>query len=320
MTQGRRTTTADIARAAGVSRATVSYVLNNTSNSGIPPHTAARIKKIAQDLNYVPSAAARILRSGSSNLVLGILPSWDLGPTYPQIFSCIGERLRQLGYGFVLHSHDADNMQIESLLKFVTPCMVVTLQALSASQKKGLKAAGIPYVLIDLAAFVGLAGTTQIDFLSAQGRTKMLYVLPEHYLPDALVSPRITAMQKQVSILGLPPLSVVRLPYTAAGIAALQRELVQGESSDYGICAHTDEVASFIYTMLGIDSFGPGKLGLMGVGNRPISNIGLTTVRLDVEYWANIWLAPLLRSLALEAASEPGAEPPLMAVEARRSA
>src|SRR5690606_14455270 len=98
MTMRRRTTTADIARAAGVSRATVSYVLNKTSNSGIPKHTSARIRKIAQELNYVPSAAARILRSGTSNLVLGILPSWDLGPTYPQIFSKIGEHLSDLGY------------------------------------------------------------------------------------------------------------------------------------------------------------------------------------------------------------------------------
>lgn len=320
MTQGRRTTTADIARAAGVSRATVSYVLNDTSNSGIPPHTAERIKKIAQELNYVPSAAARTLRSGSSNLVLGILPSWDLGPTYPQIFSCMGEALRELGYGFVLHSHDADNMQIESLLKFVAPCMVVTLQALPAAQKKVLKSAGIPHVLIDLAEFVALAGTTQIDFLYAQGRTRMLYVLPDHYLPDALVSPRIAAMQEQLNTLGLPPLQVVRLPYTAAGIDTLQRELIQGEPADYGICAHTDEVASFIYTMLGIDRFGPGKLGLMGVGNRPISNIGLTTVRLDVEYWADIWVAPLLRNLGQDVAPEPGEEQAVMAVEARRSA
>lgn len=319
MTMRRRTTTADIARAAGVSRATVSYVLNKTSNSGIPKHTSARIRKIAQELNYVPSAAARILRSGTSNLVLGILPSWDLGPTYPQIFSKIGEHLSDLGYGFVLHSFGTDHFNIQDLLKFVAPCLVVTLQELTDAQKKTLESAGIPYLLIDLAAFVGLAGTAQIQYLHAQGRTRMLYVLPDHYLPDALVSPRVACMQKRARELGLDEPVVLRLPYTSEGIADFERKHLTGDLSQYGICAHTDEVASFIYTMLGIEKFGIGKLGLIGVGNRPISNIGLTTVRLDVEYWANIWMMPLLQALAEPIADELAAEHN-MAIERRHSA
>lgn len=294
MRKNKRTTTTDIARAAGVSRATVSYVLNNTPNNGIPIRTSEKIKKIAQELNYVPSAAAKILRSGSSNLILGILPSWDLGPTYPQIFTQMGEHFSALGYCFVLHSIMNDDLAIENLLNHVSPCLIVSLQPLSEIQNKTLAAAGIPHQLIDLDAFTSLAGVTQIEYLYSRGFNRIVYVLPNHSLPKALVSTRVAAMQKRVQELGLDKLIVTHLPYTSDGIATFMHKYLSCTNPINGICAHTDEVASFIYTMLGIEKFAEGKLGLIGMGNRPISNIGLTTVRLDVDYWANTWIQPLL--------------------------
>lgn len=320
MKPNKRTTTADIARAAGVSRATVSYVLNKTPNNGIPDHTSQKIRKIAQDLNYVPSSAARILRSRSSKLVLGILPSWDLGPTYPQIFAKMGDHFSELGYGFVLHSLMNDDLGIENLLNYVSPCLVVTLQPLTAAQSKTLSAAGIPHQLIDLDAFTSLAGATQVQYLHAQGYDRMVYVLPQHSLPDALVSSRVAAMKTQAHELGLEGPAVAHLPYSADGIAAFEQQHLAGATAVNGICAYTDEVASFIYTMLGIEKFGHGRLGLIGVGNRPISNIGLTTVRLDVEYWAEIWMGPLLAVLGESATNLAPPSTPTMIIERRQSA
>src|SRR5690606_10765567 len=244
---------------------------------------------------------------------------WDLGPTYPQIFAEMGERLSELGYGFVLRSSGAERFDLEDLLKYVAPCLVVTLQELSEEQAQTLAAAGIPHLLIDLAAFVSLVGVTQIQYMHAQGRTRMLYVLPDHFLPDVLVTPRIMANQQKAQELGLQEPEVIRLPYTASGIADFERKLRTATPKDCGICAYTDEVAAFIYTMLGIDKFGPGKFGLIGVGNRPISNIGITTVRLDVDYWANAWVAPLLQTLQ-ESTEPSGPAEYTMLIERRPSA
>jgi LacI family transcriptional regulator len=57
-------TQTDIARIAGVSRATVSYVLSDSSGSQIKvsEHTAQRILQVAKDLGYEPNAAAQSLR------------------------------------------------------------------------------------------------------------------------------------------------------------------------------------------------------------------------------------------------------------------
>ena len=50
----RRVTSADVAHEAGVSRATVSYVLNDTPHQKIPEHTRRRVLEAAARLGYTP--------------------------------------------------------------------------------------------------------------------------------------------------------------------------------------------------------------------------------------------------------------------------
>lgn len=57
-----RVTSADVAREAGVSRATVSYVLNDRPGRSIPEATRERVRTAAARLDYVPDQRARALR------------------------------------------------------------------------------------------------------------------------------------------------------------------------------------------------------------------------------------------------------------------
>src|SRR5207302_10665646 len=66
----RPPTSADVARLANVSRATVSFVLNNVWDSRVSEETQERVMKAAEELGYVPHAIARSLRAGRSNLVI----------------------------------------------------------------------------------------------------------------------------------------------------------------------------------------------------------------------------------------------------------
>src|SRR5580693_2754833 len=68
----RRITSSDIARAAGVSQTTVSFVLNKTEGTSISAKTKARVLSAAEALGYVPNSAARTLVSGRS-YTLGLL-------------------------------------------------------------------------------------------------------------------------------------------------------------------------------------------------------------------------------------------------------
>lgn len=64
----------DVAKLAGVSRTTVSFVLNDVPGVKISPETRQRVLEAARELNYYPTAAARSLASGKTHrigLILG---------------------------------------------------------------------------------------------------------------------------------------------------------------------------------------------------------------------------------------------------------
>jgi DNA-binding LacI/PurR family transcriptional regulator len=64
----------DVAKLAGVSRTTVSFVLNDVPDVKISQETRQRVLEAARELNYYPTAAARSLASGKTHrigLILG---------------------------------------------------------------------------------------------------------------------------------------------------------------------------------------------------------------------------------------------------------
>ncbi|MGW4569051.1 LacI family DNA-binding transcriptional regulator [Streptomyces sp. NPDC004561] len=94
-------TSADVARLAGVSRATVSYVLNNTSAVRISEPTRRRVREAARELGYVPHAAARTLRAGHSRMVLMPAPAIPVGPLYSKFLNELQWALGRLDYTVV---------------------------------------------------------------------------------------------------------------------------------------------------------------------------------------------------------------------------
>ena len=59
--QKKRPTQQDVARLAGVSQATVSYVLNNRATVSVPPETRARVVAAMQELGYSDERIRKIL-------------------------------------------------------------------------------------------------------------------------------------------------------------------------------------------------------------------------------------------------------------------
>jgi len=96
---GRRVTQRDIAQLVGVSRSTVSRVLNNDLEGGIniPAETRQRILAAARVLGYAPHAVARSLRSGLTS-VIGILIPDCRNPHFWAIFRGAEAAAREHGY------------------------------------------------------------------------------------------------------------------------------------------------------------------------------------------------------------------------------
>lgn len=65
----KKATVKDVAREAGVSVATVSYIMNNRTDQKISDATRKKVLQIANLLNYSPSHAAKTLATGRNNII-----------------------------------------------------------------------------------------------------------------------------------------------------------------------------------------------------------------------------------------------------------
>lgn len=90
-------TLADVARRAGVSKTTVSRVLNNKLTMAIPQQTADRIREAARELQYVPDRLARALATRRS-YTLGLYDRDMTGPIGILLLDAIETAARERDY------------------------------------------------------------------------------------------------------------------------------------------------------------------------------------------------------------------------------
>ena len=118
----RRPLQKDVAELAGVSRTTVSFVLNDVENIAIPEETRQRVLSAAAELGFRPNAMARGLRGGRSN-VLGLVTS-DIVTTPYAVQIVKGAQDAALARGLTLlilddgGSQTADVDTVERLLEW----------------------------------------------------------------------------------------------------------------------------------------------------------------------------------------------------------
>lgn len=103
--RGRRPTQGDVARLAGVSQATVSHVLNNSTLISVPGETRQRVWAAIEQLGYVPDSSARRLRTGKTFTIASVIP--DIGnPFYPQFERGIQDAAEAAGYDVMIYNTD----------------------------------------------------------------------------------------------------------------------------------------------------------------------------------------------------------------------
>ena len=96
----------DIAEAAGVSTALVSFVLNGKKKEyRVGEETAQRILKIANEMNYQPNLAAKSLRSGKTKTI-GLVVSDISNPFFSQLTRVLEDEATKQGYTVLFGSSD----------------------------------------------------------------------------------------------------------------------------------------------------------------------------------------------------------------------
>lgn len=142
----------DVAKLAGVSIASVSYVLNNTPNKSIKESTIARILDAAKELNYTPNKIARSLKTQKS-YTIGLIVADIANPYFSQLARFIEDEAEKKGYTLIIGSSDESEVKFAKLLTLFRDRMVdgLIIAPVEGSKTPAELASlkDVPFVLID---------------------------------------------------------------------------------------------------------------------------------------------------------------------------
>ena len=140
----------DIARRANVSHSTVSRALHESSL--IAPDTVSRIRQIAHELGYLPSAAARSLKTNRSQ-ALGVIVSSVEDPFFSEILQGIEEVAQKSGYSLFMAASQHDPRREQAIVQAMSEHRVDGVIICSASfrseQHRQFLAYGVPIVVVN---------------------------------------------------------------------------------------------------------------------------------------------------------------------------
>ena len=142
----------EVARRAGVSKTTVSRIINGIPNSA-SPSTIQRVTKVIEQLGYVPNTLAASLKSFETKTV-GIIVGDIENPFFGVVIKGIANTLRDAGYYVILadSGYSFKNERELALVFIERQIDAIILAPSGPSPSKSLEKAherGIPIVLID---------------------------------------------------------------------------------------------------------------------------------------------------------------------------
>ncbi len=109
---------AEIAQICGVSKATVSRVINNLPQ-GVGPETRERVLQTIRELNYRPNALARSVATSKSGTIGLVIPDVS-NFFYPKIIRGVTDYMDSCGYSVIVGNSDYDPAkEAQHLLRFI---------------------------------------------------------------------------------------------------------------------------------------------------------------------------------------------------------
>jgi LacI family transcriptional regulator len=161
------TTIVDVARAAGVSTATVSRVLNN--HPQVDPRLAATVLQAVKDLGYRPSRVARSLRTRRNRVWALIISDIRTGPFFGDVVRGVEDVAYEAGYSLFLCNTDEDLAKEASYIELAVAENVGGVILTPSGPRTDLSPLvnfGIPVVLVDRTLPAQQADSVLVDNVS----------------------------------------------------------------------------------------------------------------------------------------------------------
>jgi DNA-binding LacI/PurR family transcriptional regulator len=300
-----RPTTADVARLANVSTATVSYVLNKTEGRRISAQTRDAVYRAAELLGYRPNFAAQNLARGKSGVVLYVIPRVAVGEMPMLAGSRMTTELARVGLLQVQVFETEDDQNVIDAIENINPVAVASLFPLTRSAHDAVVAASIPHIEIGTLPALGAPhlsiGELRIEHLVARGHQQIAFAYTAIARWRALGDFWLDGIARAARSRDLPPIriAVVTQDNAAEVVAQWVRDGVTA------VCAQSDEIACLV--LYGVREAGlrcPGDLAVIGVDASPIGTLSsppLTTVEFDYTAVADVAIAAVLSELGYPA-------------------
>ncbi len=312
----RKPTILDVAQVAGVSKSTVSRVLQGDSEP-VADATRRQVEAAMRALGYSPNAVASSLRTQQTFMVMLLLPSID-NPFWPAVAHGLQDVLSAAGYAMVLA---ISNYQVEQERDYLQMARRNRFDALALNPAQipphEVAALGVPTVVLGLrssyAAFdmVGsdsYAGTCEaLEHLHALGHRRIGFI----WGSEATSRARLRAFTDFHAEHGLAvdERLVVGTAYSDEGGRSAAQTLLGLPTPPTAIFAANDMLAlAAIQAATELDVRVPEELSIVGmddIGSARTSTPSLTTVAKDKDAIGRQAARVLLERLGGDAAAPP---------------
>lgn len=312
-----RATLKDVAQLAGVSSATVSYVLNGKRS--ISEDTRRRVLEAVQKLDYVPDLNARGLSMRDSKLIGVVVPQTEPGDRlmfqnsfYSEVLGSIEYCARQQGYHILISATDANESYL-TLAKQRNLDGIIVIGMYPSEFYQQMKKSQIPIVLIDSYCNDYYYHNIRIDdaygsYLATQyllqcGHRELAFFVGR-IQENGVMKKRLTGYRQALAEFGVP----YREEYVFEGQIdydsgmALADQLLRSGLPATAVVAAADILA--IGAMKGFYEAGrriPDDISIVGFDDLEISRYltpGLTTVRQQISLKGQKAVELLLKHIA----------------------
>jgi DNA-binding LacI/PurR family transcriptional regulator len=318
-------TIVDVARAAGVSVATVSRALRGLDR--VSPDTREKVRRVADELHYVASPTATSLASGRTRIV-GVIVPFVSRWYFASMVSAIGKALRERDYQVLLFDLEQEvfgarlPLTRTMLWKRVDGVISINIP-MGPEELELLSGLHVPVVSVghhlDDRSSVGIddgaAARTAVAHLLELGHRDIGYIgaAIEASALNETPRSRMAAVVAAMTESGAPlrPEWVMRSDWTAENARDLAHGLLTADGArPTAIVCGSDEMAFGVHVAaqdLGIRV--PAELSIVGIDDHPLAGLfSLTTVRQDIRGQAEQAVTLLLDELVT--AAELGSQPP----------
>ena len=328
----RRPTIADVAKLAGVSRATVSFVLNN--RPGVAADTQQRVRSAAEELGWTPSSSARALSTGrvrAVGLVLAREPELiGTDPFFPAFMAGIETVISETGDGLMLQMSRPEN-EVDTYRRLAADHRVdgVLLTDLRTDDSRPALVAelGLPAVAVGAGAGTGLptvnlddrpAVREAVHHLAGLGHRDIAYVAgPEEFVHARR---RRQAWSDALAEAGLPEGTLLPGGFTAEGGARATRMLLDRPTPPTAIVYGNDLSATAgmaVAQACGLRL--PDDLSVVGFDDVPLASYTsppLTTCRANPVSWGRASAQALVELIETGTTADVELEPAALVVRA----